>query len=751
MKKICTRLAAGILMLAFTHSYAGDNYWKTFEGKTAPSRLPMVVTPKEYNIFTLDQNAMRGFLFKLSTKFEEGRTIQLPTPDRKYRSFHVWMTPMMEPALAAQYPHIQTFTAVAEDDPNVTAKLDYTPYGFRAMVYDGEKTYLVDPYSDEPDGYYIAFYKSDFWNVSKAHGCGVGAFGDPTTPPDPSAGTTEGGVTAARTNGSVRRTYRLALSCTGEYAINAVGVGATKAQTFGKMIATINRVNGIYERELAVSLKLIATNQDIIYVNPATDPYNCNTSLPCLIGEAQTNITNVVGAANFDIGHILCTAGGGLAQLQAVCGGGKASGTSTSAGPDDFGIILHEMGHQFGANHTFSAGTGGCQGNGNEDTGYEPGSGSTIMSYGGLCDPNNIQSSSDDYFHIHSLREMTDYITTGTGSSCGTTTTGITPVNLPAVVDSFIIPKKTPFELIAPMATVTQNGASVTYCWEQYDLGNWEGTEAQAGNAPDGPIVRSYPPTPLKMRSYPAFDRIISGLYGDGGGAEGQRLPNAVRDLKFKVTARSIFQGWGTFNYIDSVVRLKVSGAGPFRVTSQAGAESWTPHEKKRVEWTVAGTDGDPMNCKWVNIYLSLDSGRTFPVLLVSDAPNSGAYDVTVPDVYTTQGRVKVKGSGNVFFDVNKAAITINGNPSSIKDTELGDALTIYPNPATDQLRIQTKKQYGNDLKVIIYNALGQRVWSGELRNNINIPVASFSRGNYLVQVIDGANGAKTTRKVVLQ
>lgn len=735
------------MMFAFAQSYAGDNYWKKFDGQTAPSKMPMTITVKDYNVFTLDQQSMRNFLFNVDADYDKAQQIFLPTPDRKYRSFHVWKTPMMEPGLADRYPDIQTFTAVADDDANVTAKIEYTLFGFTALVYDGVKTYVVDPYSNAADGYYVVFYEHNYSaNNVPAGNCLLPANAIAPTDNGIPVSIEPEGKTAARVNGSVRHIYRLAMSCTGEYAINVAGTNPSKAQVLSKIVTTVDRVNGFYERELSVHMNLIANTDDVIYVDPTADPYNCNLNLDCLIGEVQTNITSVIGPQNYDIGHILATAGGGLAQLWAVCGGGKASGTSTSGGPDDYHVILHEMGHQFGSNHTFSANTGGCDGNGNPSTAYEPGAGNSTMSYSGLCDPNNVGPGTD-YFHVSSLNEINTFLTSQ-GSTCGTTNAGTTPIVVSALVDSFYIPKNTPFELTAPPATVGQSSGPIMYSWEQYDLGNFDQTEAENSNATVGPILRSYPPDASRVRSYPSTPRVIDNTYT----APGERLPNKERTLRFKLTARSIYQGWGTFQFIDSVVRVKVmNNANMFRVTSQNTAETWDPAQVKNVQWDKGDTDLDSVSCHWVNIYLSLDDGQTFPFLLVANAPNTGSYNVTVPDLFTTTGRIKVKGTGNIFYDINKGAITINGNPNGVKELELAEDLVVYPNPATDRIRIMSKKQTANDLKAIMYNALGQQVWNGTVKHNAEISVGGFARGNYLIQVVDGGSGARTTYKVVLK
>ncbi|MFA6057608.1 MAG: zinc-dependent metalloprotease [Taibaiella sp.] len=752
IRNLFTKVAAGLMVLAFTQSYAGDNYWKKFDGKTAPSRQPLNVTAKEYNIFVLDQSAMRTFLFDLSINYDNAKQIVLPTPDQKFRSFHVWKTPMMEPGLADRYPEIQTFTAVADDDPNVTAKLDFTLFGFSALIYDGDKSYMVDPYNNEADGYYVAFYKKDYQSTVALGVCGVNSALAPTDNGTPTTVEPQGGKTAQRLNGSVRHVYRLALSCTGEWATSEVGPNSTKAQVLSKMTIMVNRINGYYERELSVHLTLIGNNDAVIYTNAAADPYNCDNNKGCLIGEVQANITSVIGPANYDIGHIVSTEGGGLAQVSSVCGGGKASAVS-SGNPNNVEVILHEMGHQFGSNHTFSAGTGGCNGNGNESTAYEPGAGITIMSYAGLCAANDIGFPDDQYFHVSSLNEINSFLTTQ-GSSCGDINNGMAPVNIPPIFDSFYIPRNTPFELTAPVATAPQSGATIRYTWEQWDLGNFEGTEVDNGNSATGPLFRSYDPKASRITSYPEYTNVINSNYGTGPLGKGQRLPKVARTVRFKLTVRSMYQAWGTFQFMDSVVRLKVdANSSDFRVTSQASAETWNPGPgaTKTITWDRGNTHLDSVKCGWVNIYLSLDDGATFPFLMVANAPNSGSYNVEVPNVATTTGRVKVKGAGNVFYDISKGAITITGDPLGVPELLLNEDLVVFPNPATDHVVIMNKNLYGKNLKAVMYNAIGQRVWGGELNGRTEISVGNMARGNYMIQVVDVTSGARTTHKVVLR
>ncbi len=729
-------------------SQATENYWSRFEGKAAPSRSPMTVQPKDYRVFTLDQAGMQRFLSGLPADDKLARTITLPTPGNGFRTFQVWETPVMEPELARQFPDIHTYTAVAEDDPNVTAKIDFTSYGFRAMVYDGGQSFFIDPYSRDADGFYIAFYTDNFTQTFQGN-CGLNT---DLPAPDNGARTRidNGGdfQNLKKTNGAQRKTFRLALSCTGEYAISVTGVATpTVTQTMNILVSTVNRMNGIYEREVSESFKLVANNQNIVYVNPATDPFTTleATSNQSLLNRGG-NIDTVIGKQNYDIGHTLSTVGGGIAQLNTLCAASnKGFSASGSSGPDDIIAITHELAHQHSAKHTFQSKGGQCGGQQSEQDGYEPGGGGTLMAYANVCTGDVVQQSQSLYWHVNSLRQITNYV--ATIPTCGTTVTGNSPVTVPAISSTpLYIPKETPIELTAPKAT-DAGTASILYCWEQYDIGNAGGKEAENGDATEGPSLRSFYPDTSRSVCHPPVSTIMTNTYEEPG----ERLPKKVRNLNFRLTVRSIKQGWGTFNTTDNDLVLRVDAtASKFRVTSQADPETWEPGQSKTVRWDVGGTDGDSVRCKWVNIYLSRDNGVSFPYLLVANAPNNGSYNVTVPNVYAENARIKVKGTGNVFFDVNKASIKINGDPTGIKDLDNGTITSIYPNPATKQVFVRTKTQNGT-FRVVLFNILGQQVSSHEYKGEIILDVAALPRGAYFLSLTDMSTAKQAVRKIVLQ
>lgn len=646
-----------LLSITFQVRAGVDEYWQPIHPALVQTTGKQYLHPNTFRTYVLSSAALRERLFSLREDPAAGIVISLPAPDGSSRDFRIWQSSIMEPALAAKYPDIKTFTAEALNNKRITAKIDFSPAGFHAMIFDGSNTYFIDPYSDVEDGNYLCYYKRDHPKTGSMT-CNVRE--------EMEAALLEGleGTTAARTYGTQRKNYRLALACTGEYAAAVGGATPTKASVLAQMVLIMNRVNGVYQRELAVNMTLIANTDTLIFLNGATDPYTNNDG-GAMLDENQTTVTNRIGTANYDIGHVFSTGGGGVAGLGVICNNSfKAWGVTGLPNPvgDPFAIdyVAHEMGHQYGSDHTFNSSLGACSGNLNNTMSFEPGSGSTIMAYAGICGTDDLQNNSDAYFHAVSLRNITNYITTGGGNTCAAVTASTNvPNTYPDFTASYSIPLWTPFELTAPSVTdATQD--TLTYCWEEWDLGGF----GQAWNANNNamPYFRSFSPSTSPTRVFPVMNRILAGSYS----YLGERLPTAARTLKFILTTRDIYQGWGCFNssFDSDTVTLNVVSPGPdtFKVTSQATATTWNNGSTQTVTWTVANTTAAPINAANVNIYLSVDSGRTFPYTIASNVPNNGSASVTIPGVLpaSNRARVKVKAANNVFFQVNRSNITIN-------------------------------------------------------------------------------------------
>ncbi|MER3524283.1 MAG: hypothetical protein C4326_09510 [Ignavibacteria bacterium] len=610
--------------------------------------------PEAHHTYFLDYDAMRIALFAAPMERTQQARIApaiiiLPTPDGTLAPFAVVESPIMEEGLAAQFPDIRTFSGQGIDDPTATVRLDVGPAGFHAMVLSPNGDYFIDPHNRFDVRHYVVYGKrgatprpENFPNGQ----CLVG--------PDPAYA--EHLRQLARTRittavGPQLRTYRLACAATGEYTTYH---GGTVALGQAAIVTAINRVTGVYEKEVAVRLTLVANNSSIVYTNPSTDPYsNNNGSL--MLGQNQSNLDAVIGSANYDIGHVFSTGGGGVAYLGVVCvNGSKARGVTGLPTPvgDPFYIdyVAHEMGHQFGGNHSFNSTTGSCGGgNRNAATAYEPGSGSTIMAYAGICGADNLQSNSDAYFHTINFDEIVAYTTVGSGNNCPTiTNTGNNAPSVNAGTGGFTIPISTPFALTGS-ATDPDNDP-LTYCWEEFDLGPAGSPNNPSGNAP---ISRSFTPVATPTRTFPKLSDLLNNTQ-----TIGELLPTYTRTLTFRLTARDNRNGGAGVDY--SQIQFSVTGsAGPFTVTSPNTSVTWPALSQQTITWNVANTNVAPLNCLNVKITLSTDGGNTFAVTLLASTPNDGSEIVTIPDNQTTTARIKVEAIGNIFFDISNTNFTI--------------------------------------------------------------------------------------------
>lgn len=563
-----------------------------------------------------------------------GGVITMPLPDGSFARFEVVESPVMEPDLAARYPQIRTYTGRGIDDRAATIRFDKTPGGFHAQILSPKGAVYIDPYYDEEA--YIVFQKTDYLPESGFQCFVEGSLYEPRT--------TFGEITRS---GSQLRTYRLAMACTGEYAQYH---GGTVQDALSAIVTTVNRVTGIYERELAIRFTLVADNDQIIFTNPATDGYT-NDDAFALLNENQAKLDAIITNSNYDIGHVVSTGGGGLANLGVVCvSGWKAKGETGLPSPEgdvfDVDYVSHEIGHQFDGDHTFNGVSGSCSGSRRVGpSAYEPGSGSTIQAYAGICGSDNLQSNSDPYFHAHSFQQMYAY-SIGSGDCASLSATGNSEPTADAG-PNYVIPRATPFTLTG--AGFDADDDDLTYCWEQRDLG-----PAASLAAPDDgliPLFRSMLPSSSPSRTFPQWPTILSNTVDNA-----EKLPQQSRAMDFRLTVRDNGAPAGGVATDDMVVNVDAS-KGPFAVTYPNGGEPLV--SEAVVTWDVAGTTGSPINTAVVDIVLSLDSGATFDLVLADDTPNDGAELVALPNTSSSTARIMVRAEGNIYFDVSNADFQI--------------------------------------------------------------------------------------------
>ena len=410
-----------------TQAAARDRLWQSVDKiPAAPANARIGIRPTKFKAFTTDAALLRSTLAQAPLELTAqppaaaGSEITLPKPDGTMARFQIEEVALMEPALAAKYPGIKTYRGRGIDDPMASLHLDVNPQTFHAQVLSPSGTYYIDPYWKHDGSVYMSYAKSDLSAGGRKFECLVDH-----SPQDAQAAAARANATAATNNsmsGQKLRTYRLACATSILYSQYHGGTDPDVALVLAALVTMNNRVSGVYENELGIRMVLVAGQEAIIATTSNPTPY---TDTPGDIGTNPAYIDTKIGADSYDIGHVVTTGSGGVAGLGVVCrgfnvasgGSSKARGTTGIDPPEGDGFwidfVAHEMGHQFGGNHTFDGTGTNCGTNQNAETAYEPGSGTTIQAYAGICGNQNIQAHSDPFFHFASLEEMFGYVTSG--------------------------------------------------------------------------------------------------------------------------------------------------------------------------------------------------------------------------------------------------------------------------------------------------------------------------------------------------
>jgi hypothetical protein len=587
---------------------------------------PAVVSYYQLNLEGL-KNSLRGVPQRGTSN--SNFIMQFPNVDGQMESFRIEEASNFAPELQAQFPDTRSYIGHGITNPRAILRFSISPEkGLSSMVLSDKKTVFVEPYSEDLSTYRVYIRTAEDIKDSE--------FICQTESMVQSKEFDEALTNAARNaNDGKLRTFRLALACTGEYATFH---GGTIAGVVAAMNTTMTRVNGVFERDVAIRMVIVATNTNVIFLNGATDPYTNNNG-GAMLNQNQTTCNNNIGVANYDIGHVFSTGGGGIAQLNSPCGSGKARGVTGLGSPigDFFDIdyVAHEMGHQYGGNHTQN---NNCQ---RSSQSFEPGSASTIMGYAGICAP-NVQNNSDDYFHGASIREMWLNISAGT-SQCAAQSETNNPAPVAIAGADFSIPISTPF-ILKGAATDANSTGSLSYCWEQLDA--TPATMPPVSTSTVGPAFRSNSPVPSPDRYMPAYATVLSGSTS----STWEVVPSVGRSMNFNLTVRDNFAG-GAGTSSDGMVVNTVSAGGAFTIAS---LPSWGQGTSQTVTWNVGVSNVAPINCQIVNIKFSTDGGLTFPTTLAANTANDGSESITVPSIAdTSNARLLIEAVDNIFYNVS--------------------------------------------------------------------------------------------------
>ncbi|MEO8770852.1 MAG: reprolysin-like metallopeptidase [Ferruginibacter sp.] len=675
------------------------NFWSahTDAGKIVTDKaVARLSFPKEFKLFNLDIASLRQELFTVVDNVSRHSTvISLPNADGGVEEFEIFEASNFDAELQAQFPQIRAFSGKGITDKYATLKLSVSPQGIQTMVFRTDKeNEFIEPYSQDHTVY--AVFKSHRNTAGLPWSCSTHDAQLATGLNNQVAN-----ATTARSGGNLK-TMRLAQSVTAEYSNY---FGATSASQVSLVLAAINatltRCNGVYEKDLALHLNLVAASTNVIYYNASTDPYDAATAGAGGTWNAQlmNTLHSVIGDANFDIGHLFGASGGGgnagcigciCNNSMATSGGSptsyKGSGFTSPADGipqgDNFDIdyVVHEVGHQMGANHTFTMSSeGGTVANSSQK---EIGSGITIMGYAGITSQ-DVAPHSIDIYHEQSIAQIQANLLTVT---CPVTTTITNSAPVVATVSNYTIPKSTPFALTG--SATDADGDALTYCWEENDATTTlTGTSSVASaTKASGPNWLSFSPTASPTRLFPKLSTILSGLLvtpvitGGDAGTNIEALSSVARTLKFRLTVRDNHPfsstapvSVGQTNFTDMVVTVS-SASGPFAVSSPNTAVSYVGGSTQTITWAVASTTASPVSCANVKISLSTDGGQTFPTVLAASTANDGTEALVIPNTPTTTARIKVEAVGNIFFDISNANFTITAGSSCGAPTGLASS-----------------------------------------------------------------------------
>jgi chitodextrinase len=667
------KLLVVILLVVTNVSFAQNKntIWNATSKKNNMVALDARMQLPENNLFDLNIVGLKSILNNAPARTSNSKSLTIlaiPNAEGVLERFSVFENSNMDPALAARFPEIKSYIGIGIDNPTATAYFSVSPLGFKSMVLSGDKSAeFIEPISADLNTYTV-YRKADKAQSLSRFECNVIDVATPKIT-----------QTMARPNADdgLLRTFRLALSVTGEYTTY---FGGTKALALAAMNNSMTRVNGVFEKDFAIRMVLVANNDLVIYTNASTDPYSPATGLSNWNAQLQSTLTSVIGEANYDVGHLFGASGGGgnAGCIGCVCVNGSKGSAYTSPNDgipsgDTFDIdyVAHEFGHQFGANHTFSMSNEGSGAN------MEPGSGSTIMGYAGITSQ-DVQPNSDAYFHAISIQQVTNNVKTKT---CQTNTaTGNSVPTALAGLD-YTIPKSTPFLLTASGADA--NGDALTYNWEQFDNAASTATgtnSAASATRTSGPTFRSYNSSTSPFRYFPNLSRVLVGATTTAGTEiTVEALPSVARTMNFRVTVRDNRAGGSANNSDDMIVTVNAT-AGPFTVSAPNTAVSYVGGSSQTITWAVAGTTANGVNCANVDILISTNGGTTWSTLLAA-TPNDGTQAVTIPNTAGTTNRIMVKGTNHIFFDVSNTNFTITAG--STQDTIAPTAPTLSASGTT--------------------------------------------------------------------
>ena len=635
-----------------------SEYWSDAgKARNFFDHLPLNIDVDSAHIVNFDKARFSDSLAS-EFKYGYGGEVYLPLENGRSLKFNFFERSNFASELSQKYPDIKAFRGYAAEYPQIIAYLSTSPVGIDATIIDtnsGNRTYIHQ--ISQSDKRYVSYTDFDYSHSHETLTCSTEIEHDELDLEHESeiiskslSNETNMSRLTRFSDESELTTYRIAVSGNGQFTQYH---GGTVEAGLAAINTILTGLNFITETDIGIHLELVANNDLIVYLDSDTDPFD--DSLSGANSALQQTLNSVIGTENYDIGHLFSGVGGGgnAGAIGSVCSnstkGSAWSASSNPLGSRFVNLVAHEVGHQLGANHTFSFNSEGTGVN------VEPASGTTIMSYAGTGF-DDIAAYADNYYHNVSIGQALSYLKSQT---CNVDSDNGNAVPVVAPMPNYSIPIGTPFVLTGS-ATDEDADDSLTYVWEQVDDGIVTSDDFGPYNT-QGANFRSLFPTTSPSRYFPNLTSVRSGnltLSNPSGGDTYETLSLVPRSFNFALTVRDNATGGGGVASTTSTVDV-IDNGGIFSVTSQDIGNVYIAESARVVTWDVAGTDQAPISTSSVNISMSIDGGRTYPYLLAESVPNTGSYEVVMPDVVTVRARIKVSAVDNVYYSINAQAFSV--------------------------------------------------------------------------------------------
>ncbi|MDH7444114.1 GEVED domain-containing protein [Aquimarina sp. 2201CG14-23] len=728
-------LFMGLFVFHFGFSQT-NNFWKKNNNPIESTNISSTKKTSNQNTYHLSVEKFKDVLSHCPNRYnyfgQSNVIITLPTEDGKFKEYRVKETNALHPDLAKKYPDIKSYVGTPVNGENEVVHFSLGHNSLRGMIMKSDtKLVHIKPY-DSNSKDYVVTSKTD---GSEPINCQIIDNAAKTFSEKSTKQAEKSNKARKDANDGRVRVYRMAIAVTGELSkiyTDKAGVtnGSTqqrKAAVLAELNDLMTRVNAIYERDLGTTFELVPNIENSIFLNGATDGItHGNTSIS--VNEGQGVLDAAIGNANYDIGHVLDSDGTGRGALRSVCDDSKKAQGATGAHPFTsvadyfFRTFVHEIGHQFGANHSFN---NSCGGNRLDEGAVEPGGGNTIMAYTG-CDP-NTENTQYVFFHAKQIDEMWNHIVSTAG--CGTTRSVGNSAPVASVGGNYTIPRSTPFILEGSATDPNTASNQLTYTWNQMD--KEIAPMPPRATSTVGPLFRYKPPSTSPNRYMPDLSAIKAG----DSSSEWEVTPSVARTMNFRFTVRDNHPGGGNTDSDNAVIT--VSGtAGPFVITSQNTRFDAPVGSTHTVTWNVAGTTGNGVNAATVDILLSIDGGNTYPITLASAVPNDGSHQITIPDNQGGVNRIMVRGTNNIFFDITNANFSItdgNSDPMPTSYCAAGSQGTNY----IDEVIFGAISNKSGNSSYTDFTNLGTNLVKGESVTLTVNPGIDFHDPNYFGAWID--------------